>query len=40
LEGLEGVVVRRQKTSRLVVAVSYLNQGVSVEIDDFMVEPI
>jgi transcription antitermination factor NusG len=40
LMGLEGTIIRRQKVTRLVVAVNYLQQGVSVEIDDCMVEPI
>ena len=40
LKGLEGSIIRRQNTHRLVVAVNYLQQGVSVEIDDFMVEPL
>ena len=40
LKGLEGTILRRQKATRLLVAVNYLQQGVSVEIDDFMVEPI
>ena len=40
LRGLEGTVVRRKNRSRLLVAVNYLQQGVSVEIDDFMLETI
>ena len=40
LQGLEGTIIRRNGKSRLLVAVKYLQQGVSVEIDDFMVEPI
>jgi transcription antitermination factor NusG len=40
LMGLEGTIIRRQKVTRLIIAVNYLQQGVSVEIDDFMVEPI
>ena len=40
LKGLEGLIVKRVKTTRLQVAVNYLQQGVSVEIDDFMVEAI
>lgn len=40
LQGLEGTIVRRNGKSRLLVAVKYLQQGVSVEIDDFMVEQI
>jgi len=38
--GLEGVVETRKGGCRLVVAVTFLQQGVSVEIDDFQVEPI
>jgi transcriptional antiterminator RfaH len=34
LKGLEGVVVKRHGKTRLLVAVTYLQQGVSVEIDD------
>ena len=34
LRGLEGVVVKRHGKTRLLVAVTYLQQGVSVEIDD------
>lgn len=34
LRGLEGVVIRRHGKQRLLVAVNYLQQGVSVEIDD------
>lgn len=34
LRGLEGVVIRRHGKRRLLVAVNYLQQGVSVEIDD------
>jgi len=40
LAGLEGLIIRRQGSNRLLVAVTYLQQGVSVEIQDFMVEPI
>jgi hypothetical protein len=40
LEGLEGKVVQRRGGVRLLIAVDYLQQGVSIEIDDFMVEPI
>jgi transcriptional antiterminator RfaH len=34
LSGIEGVVVKRDGASRLLVAVSFLQQGVSVEIED------
>ena len=40
LAGLEGTVIARRNTYRLLVAVNFLQQGVSVAIDDFMVEPI
>ncbi len=40
LRGLEGRILRRNGKTRLLIAVNYLQQGVSVEIDDFMVEPI
>jgi len=38
--GLDGVVLRRDGTSRLLIAVNFLQQGASVEIDDHMLEPI
>jgi transcription antitermination factor NusG len=40
LVGTEGTVVQRRGTSRLVIAVAFLQQGASVLIDDFEVEPI
>jgi transcriptional antiterminator RfaH len=40
LAGLEGVVIKRHGQSRLLVAVNYLQQGVSVQIDDFLVEAV
>ena len=40
IAGTEGIVISRKGKSRLVVAVTLLQQGVSVEIDDFQVEPI
>jgi len=39
-EGLEGVVLRRQGRTLLLVSVDFLQRGASVEIDDFMLEPI
>ncbi len=40
MRGLEGIVTqRRGGQRRLLVAVEFLQHGVSVEIDDFMVEP-
>jgi len=38
--GLEGTVLERRKKIRLLIAVHYLQQGVSLEIDDFLVEPL
>ena len=40
LKGLEGHVIKRHGKARLLVAVTYLQQGVSVEIDDCALEPI
>jgi transcription antitermination factor NusG len=40
MEGLEGVVINRKGKERLMVAVTMLQQGVSVELEDFLVEPI
>jgi transcriptional antiterminator RfaH len=40
MEGLEGVVISRRGHARLLVAVNFLQQGVSVEIDDFLLEPL
>ena len=38
LAGLEGVVVERRGEERLLVAVEFLQQGVSIQLDDFLVE--
>lgn len=40
LQGIEGFVERRKGRARLVVIVRMLHQGVSVEVDDFLVEPL
>lgn len=40
MAGLEGTVTSRRNCHRLLVAVHFLQQGVSVAIDDFRVEPI
>ncbi len=40
LEGVEGTVVSRRRKCRLVVAVNLIQQGVSVEIDDYLLEKI
>jgi transcriptional antiterminator RfaH len=38
--GIEGVVVVRRGRSRLLVEVAFLQKGASVEIEDYMLEPI
>jgi transcription antitermination factor NusG len=38
LRGLEGTVVRRRGEERLVVAVRFLNQGASIELEDVDLE--
>lgn len=38
--GLEGTVLYRRGKTRLLVAVNFLQQGASVEVDDFYLEPI
>lgn len=40
LEGIDGMVIERRAKCRLLVAVHMLQQGVSVEIEDFMLEPL
>jgi hypothetical protein len=40
MQGLEGQVIRRRGQTRLLVAVTMLQQGVSIEIDDFLLEPL
>jgi len=40
LMGLEGTVLTRRGTTRLLVSVDFLQQGASVEIDDFFLEPL
>ena len=40
LAGLEGVVVRRRGRDRLLVVVEFLQQGASIELEDFQVERI
>jgi transcriptional antiterminator RfaH len=39
LMGVEGTIVERRGEDRLLVAVSFLQQGVSVLVQDFLVEP-
>jgi transcriptional antiterminator RfaH len=38
LLGLEGMVVKRRNEQRLVVAVRFLNQGASIELEDIDLE--
>jgi transcription antitermination factor NusG len=38
LRGVEGMVVKRRGEQRLVVAVRFLNQGASIELEDVDVE--
>ena len=38
--GIEGYVLKRHSSTRLVVAVNFTQQGASVLLDDFQVEPI
>jgi len=40
LKGLEGIVVTRRGRTLLVVTVDFLQQGASMEISDFMLEPV
>ena len=40
MRGVEGFVTERRPRSRSLVAVHFLQSGVSVEIDDYMLEPI
>lgn len=40
MTGLEGTVVSRRGRCRLFVAVDFLQQGASVAVDDFMLEPV
>ncbi len=40
MQGMEGTVTSRHGVSRLLVAVNFLQQGASIAIEDFMVEPI
>ena len=38
--GLEGTVLKRHGQTRLLVSINFLQQGASVEIEDFMVDPL
>jgi transcriptional antiterminator RfaH len=38
--GLEGTVLKRRGETRLLVAINFLQKGASIEIDDFLLEPL
>lgn len=40
LAGLEGTVLTRRGETRLLVSVNFIQKGASVEMDDFLLEPI
>jgi transcription antitermination factor NusG len=40
LAGMEGIVVKRRGMDRLLVVVKFLQQGASIQLEDFQVEPI
>ncbi|MBI2481665.1 MAG: antitermination protein NusG [Planctomycetia bacterium] len=40
MQGVEGKVIARRAKTRLLVAVNFLQQGASIEIEDFQVEPL
>lgn len=40
LKGIEGTVIKRRGTERLLVAVRFLNQGASIELEDVDLEPL
>jgi transcriptional antiterminator RfaH len=40
LMGMEGTILSRRGGDRLLVSVDFLQQGVSIEINDFQVEPV
>lgn len=40
LAGFEGTIIQRRGKDRLLIAVNFLQQGVSIEINDFLVEPV
>ena len=40
LQGVEGTVIQRRGKERLLVAVKFLQQGASVALEDFRVEPL
>ena len=40
LMGMEGTVLVRRNSVRLLIAVDFLQQGASIEIEDFLLEPV
>ena len=40
LAGLEGIVLERRTGTRLFVAVDFLQQGASIDVEDFQLEPL
>jgi hypothetical protein len=40
LAGMEGTVIKRRGVDRLLVVVKFLQQGASIQLEDFQVEPI
>ena len=40
MKGLEGTIIKRRAETRLLVAVNFLQQGASIAVNDFMLEPI
>ena len=40
MAGMEGTVIKRRGVDRLLVVVKFLQQGASVQLEDFQVEPI
>ncbi len=40
LAGFEGTIIQRRGTDRLLIGVNFLQQGVSIEINGFLVEPV
>jgi len=38
--GVEGIVLKRRGETRLLVSINFLQQGASVEIDDFLLAPV
>jgi hypothetical protein len=40
MAGFEGTIIQRRGKDRLLIAVNFLQQGVSIEINDFLVEPV